>query len=161
MTAQRATPGVAAQAWEALFRAQVELLRRFESDAIFGDITFKEYDVLFTLRSGPEHGMRLKDLNRAVLLHQSALSRLVERLEQRGLLLRCADESDGRGTMIQLTEQGLDKQREVGRKHVGQIQAYVGGALTTQELEQLTSIASKLRQQQTLIPSVKDASNVQ
>lgn len=153
----RVTPSMAAQAWEALFRAQVELLRRFEGDAIFGDVTFKEYDVLFTLRSGPKQGMRLKDLNREVLLHQSALSRLVERLEQRGLVLRCADKTDGRGTMIQLTEQGEAKQREVGRKHIGQIQAYVGGALTAQELEQLASIASKLRAQQALIPSVKES----
>lgn len=153
------TPPLAAQAWEAMFRAQVELLRRFEGDSIFNDVTFKEYDVLFTLRSGPKGGMRLKDLNRAVLLHQSALSRLVERLEQRGLVLRCADKSDGRGTMIQLTEQGLATQREIGRKHVGQMMAYVGGALTAQELEQLAAIASKLRHQQPHIPSIKESHN--
>lgn len=154
---------VAAQAegaWEAVFRAQSDLIRRFEQDEIFGEITFKEYDVLFTLRSGPRHGLRLKDLNRQVLLHQSALSRLVDRLEKRELVSRCPDENDGRGALIRLTEKGLNTQREVGRKHLGQIQAYVGGALTTHELTQLTSLARKLREAQPKIPSVKENKNV-
>lgn len=146
----------AGPAWEALFRAQVDLLRRFEQDDIFGDVSFKEYDVLFTLRLGSSKGMRLRDLNRQVLLHQSALSRLVERLEQRGLVSRCPDEHDGRGTLIRLTPEGLATQRKVGAKHMAQIQAYVGGALTSQELDQLQAIATKLRNAQATIPSVKE-----
>ncbi len=147
-------------AWEALFRAQVDLTRRFEQDDIFGDITFKEYDVLFTLRSGPQRGLRLRDLNRQVLLHQSALSRLVERLEHRGFVIRTVDENDGRGTLIQLTQLGKEKQRQLGAKHVEQIRTYVGGALTQEELDHLAAITTKLRNAQTHIPSIKENDHV-
>lgn len=147
-------------AWEGLFRAQVDLIRRFEQDDIFGEITFKEYDVLFTLRSGPLQGLRLRDLNRQVLLHQSALSRLVERLEQRGLVTRALDENDRRGTLIRITQQGKDTQRQVGVKHLEQIRAYVGGALTPDELVQLTAITRKLRDSQAGITSVKEKQDV-
>lgn len=157
---KKTAPALAETAWEGLFRAQVDLIRRFEQDNIFGEITFKEYDVLFTLRSGPSQGLRLRDLNRQVLLHQSALSRLVERLEQRGLVIRTSDENDGRGTLIQLTKQGKMMQRLVGRKHLEQIRAYVGGALTPEELVQLAAITAKLRDSQPSIPSIKENNHV-
>ena len=157
---KKAGQAQAEAAWESLFRAQVELIRRFEQDNVFDDITFKEYDVLFTLRSGPEQGLRLRDLNRQVLLHQSALSRLVERLERRGLVTRTQDANDRRGTLIQLTDQGKDKQRQLGREHVKQINAYVGGALSPEELVQLATITAKLRDGQSDIPSVKENPHV-
>ncbi len=135
----------ASQAWESLFRAQVDLRRRFEADEVFDVISFQEYDVLFTLHTGPDTGMRLRDLNRDLLLHQSSLSRLVERLEARGLVERCADESDGRGTLIKLTEQGRRQQRATALAHVRQIAAYVGEALSAEELTQLYTLTAKLR----------------
>ena len=38
----------AAEAWEALFRAQVALMRRFQRDDVWDPLTIREYDVLFT-----------------------------------------------------------------------------------------------------------------
>lgn len=142
----------ASHAWEALFRAQVELMRRFERDNVFQELSFRDYDVLFTLRTAGHPGLRLKELNEFVLLHQSALSRLVERLELRGLVERSPDPADGRGTLITLTERGREIQRTHGRAHVQQIAHYVGSVLEPQELTELERITEKLRLAQATLP---------
>lgn len=141
----------AATAWEALFRAQVEIMRRFEADDLMPELTLKEYDVLFALRNLGEPGARLKELNQYVLMHQSAFSRLVERLETRGLVQRTVAPDDKRGTLISLTTAGAELQRTMGRKHVAQIKHYVGGALGSEDLAALTRIATTLREAQSTI----------
>ncbi len=138
----------ASTAWEALFRAQVEIMRRLEADDLMPDLTLKEYDILYTLRLAGGNGLRLKELNKGVLMHQSALSRLVERLELRGLVRRCTAPDDRRGTLISLTDAGARLQREMGRRHVAQIDHYVGSALTSRELEQLQALTEKLKNSQ-------------
>ena len=44
-----ATARESAEAWESLFRAQVALMRRFTAEDVWGDLSVREYDVLFTL----------------------------------------------------------------------------------------------------------------
>jgi len=89
----------AAEAWEALFRAQVTLMRRLQADDIWGDLSMREYDVLFTLSRCPD-GLRMRDLNAYVLLSQPSLSRLVDRLEAAGLVRRVVVPDDARGTTV-------------------------------------------------------------
>ena len=55
----------------------------------------KEYDVLYTLAKADEP-LRLCDLSDGVLLSQPALSRMVDRLIDRGFLLKGADPDDKR-----------------------------------------------------------------
>ena len=43
------------------------------------------------------------------------LSRLVDRLAERGLVERCADPADGRGVRLSLTDAGRVVQRRIGR----------------------------------------------
>ncbi len=109
--------------------------------------------MLFTLRTAGPEGLRLRDLNKSVLLHQSALSRLIERMEERGLVRRAKTPKDARGTVVQLTEQGREAQRSVGRIHVEQISHYVGTALSEQELLLLQQLTAKLRAKQDEIPA--------
>jgi DNA-binding MarR family transcriptional regulator len=135
----------AAEAWEALFRAQVAVMRRLARDPAFGSLGIKEYDVLFTLSKCPAGGLRLNELNDHVLLAQSSLSRLVERLERQGLVTRATAPGDGRGVVVRLTAEGERVQREIGRAHVREIARIVGDALTPAELGQLRDLTSKLR----------------
>ena len=101
-------------AWEALLSAHATLMKRFAAEDIWGEVSMREYDVLYTLSKcpGPQ---RLSELNRHVLLSQPALSRLVDRLAERGLLERCADPADGRGVRLSLTRAGRDLQHQVGQ----------------------------------------------
>lgn len=135
---------LAAASWEALFRAQVALMRRFSADDIWHPVSMREYDVLFTLTSAPA-GLRLNELNREVLVTQPSLSRMVERLESKGLVTRCAAEGDRRGTLIRLTDEGAALQKEIGRRHVRSIRKYLEPALDEQQLTMLLELCTTLR----------------
>lgn len=150
----RELPGTreAAEAWESLFRAQVALMRRFQRDDVWGDLSIREYDVLFTLAGCPDGTARLKDLGENSLLTQPSLSRMVERLELDGLVRRGPVEGDARGVAVSLTDEGARVQREIGRRHVRSIRRLVGGALDADELATLQSLTDKLRAAQATIP---------
>jgi DNA-binding MarR family transcriptional regulator len=146
------TPRETAEAWESLFRAQVTVLRRLQADDVWGDLTLREYDVLFTLSSAPGRTLRIRDLGEGSLLTQPSLSRLVERLEVAGLVRRGAVHGDARGVAVTLTDPGLRVQREIGRRHVRSIHRFVGPALDPDELATLRALTDKLRAAQRRIP---------
>ena len=139
-----AGPRLSAEAWEALFRTQVAVMRRLAQDDIWDEVSMREYDVLFQVaraRGGP---LRLRDLNEHILLSQPSLSRLVERLEARGLVARERAADDARGVTVRLTEEGLAVQRRIGRRHVRTIHRYVGGALDEDDLGALRDLCGRL-----------------
>jgi DNA-binding MarR family transcriptional regulator len=72
-------------AWEALLSAHAALMKRFAAQDDWSGLSMREYDVLYTLSKCPGP-IRITELNRHVLLSQPALSRLVDRLADRGLL---------------------------------------------------------------------------
>lgn len=88
----RSDQQLANDAWESLLTAHAEMMRELVADDIWDELTMREYDVIYTL-SKCERPQRLADLNRHVLLSQPALSRLVERLITRGLIVRQRDRS--------------------------------------------------------------------
>lgn len=139
-------------AWEALFRAQVTLVRRFARDDVWGGMSMREYDVLYTLSCAPRHALRLRELAGSSLLTQPSLSRLVDRLEADGLVRRGPVEGDRRGTAVHLTDAGRSRQREIGRLHARSIDALVGGALDADELATLERLCTKLRLAQRDLP---------
>ncbi|AEI11560.1 MarR family winged helix-turn-helix transcriptional regulator [Cellulomonas gilvus] len=149
---RRATAREAAAAWESLFRAQVALMRRFTAQDVWGELTVREYDVLFALSGRPDGAARLHELAAESLLTQPSLSRLVERLETRGWVRRSPAPQDGRGVVVTLTEEGAALQREVGRRHVAQIHRLVGGVLDADELATLRDLTDRLRTGQARIP---------
>jgi DNA-binding MarR family transcriptional regulator len=134
---------LANEAWEALLTAHAALMKQFAAEDIWDDVSMREYDVLYTLSKcqGP---LRLSDLNRHVLLSQPALSRLVDRLAERGLVERCADPADGRGVRLSLTEAGRVVQRRIGRQHARGVARAMTAGLTAAELAQLETICRKL-----------------
>jgi DNA-binding MarR family transcriptional regulator len=132
-------------AWEALFRAQVSVLRQLNAEFPTGELSFNEYDVLFNLSRQPERRLRIRDLNRHLLLTQPSVSRLVDRLVARALVSKEADPGDGRGTVVCLTEAGFDLFRRVAVIHAESIHRRVGGPLTDDELLELARLTDKLR----------------
>jgi DNA-binding MarR family transcriptional regulator len=120
-------------------------MRRLQAGKAFRNVAINEYDVLFTLSRCPSGWLRLNELNDHVLLSQSSLSRLVERLEKRGLVDRMPAPDDGRGVLLKLTEEGAALQKEIGREHVRDISSLVGPALTAAEQKELQRLTEKLR----------------
>ena len=134
---------LANDAWEALLSAHAVLMKQFAAEDIWADVSMREYDVLYTLSKCPEP-VRLSELNRHVLLSQPALSRLVDRLADRGLVERCSDPADGRGVRLSLTEAGRAVQRQVGRQHARGVARAMTAGLDPAELRQLEAICGKL-----------------
>jgi DNA-binding MarR family transcriptional regulator len=133
-------------AWEALLSAHATLMKQFAAEDIWGDISMREYDVLYTLSKCHEP-VRLGELNRHVLLSQPALSRLVDRLADRGLVQRQHDPADRRGVRLSLTPAGRGLQRQVGREHARSVARAMAAGLTPGELRQLETICLKLADQ--------------
>lgn len=71
-------------------------------------ISVREYSVLHVLDSQQTEAqhLHLKHVAEAVVLSQSATTRLVMRLEERGLLSRAVCEKDRRGIYTNVTEKG-------------------------------------------------------
>ncbi|WP_157155076.1 MULTISPECIES: MarR family transcriptional regulator [unclassified Diaminobutyricimonas] len=135
---------IAVDAWEALFRAQVVVLRELNSE-FPADLSLNEYDVLYNLSRQPDRRTRIRDLNRVLLLTQPSVSRLIDRLVSRGLVTKASDPGDGRGIIVALTDDGYDLFHRVALGHAASINRRVGGALTDDELLQLTALCTKLR----------------
>ncbi|MER7045267.1 MarR family winged helix-turn-helix transcriptional regulator [Streptomyces jumonjinensis] len=67
---------------------------------------FSLLDVLSRQHSGPGGHLQMKQVAEAVVLSQSATTRLVTRLEDRGLLRRYLCDTDRRGIYTDVTETG-------------------------------------------------------
>jgi DNA-binding MarR family transcriptional regulator len=132
-------------AWESLFRAQVAIMRSLAADFPSREISFNEYDVLFNLSREPDRRIRLRELNKHVLLTQPSVSRLVDRLISRGYLQKLPDPHDGRGAIIELTDAGFALFRQVAREHMQTITDRMGGALNEEELLELATLCDRLR----------------
>ena len=135
----------AVTAWEALFRAQVSVMRYLSAEFPTDEISLNEYDVLFNLSRQPTRQLRMKNLNRHLLLTQPSVSRLVDRLTTRGLLTKSHDQDDARGVNVTLTPAGFELFRRVARSHIKSIAERVGDTLSTTELETLIELCDRLR----------------
>lgn len=147
---------LANSAWESLLTSHSVLLREFAAESVWQDhdLAMREYDVLYTLAkmggSAADAGnasacaARIGELQQGVLLSQPALSRMVDRLAQRGLVERVEDEEDRRAVRVRLTPEGLELQREVGRAHARSVAQAIGSTLNGAEQRELRRLANKL-----------------
>jgi DNA-binding MarR family transcriptional regulator len=81
-----------------------------------------EFEVLEQLAGGPRDQHRMQELAEAVFLSQSALSRLIGRLESDGLVSRAICSEDRRGIYACLTPEGR-KRYEAARPAQRQVLA--------------------------------------
>ena len=134
---------LANDAWEALLFAHARLMKQFAAEDSWQDLSMREYDVLYTLSKRREP-VRIGELHRQVLLSQPALSRMVDRLVERGLIARRPDPADGRGVRLSLTNAGRDLQHQIGRRHARSVARALTAELSPDELRQLATLGWKL-----------------
>src|ERR1700716_3633644 len=92
---------IANEAWEALLRAEATIERELTAGDVWGKLVPREYGVLYALSTAP-NGLRITEMGDDVLLSQAGMSRLIARLEARGLVERADDPEDGRACRIRL-----------------------------------------------------------
>jgi DNA-binding MarR family transcriptional regulator len=95
-------------AWAAFIEGHSALVRcieeRLEENGL-PPLTW--YDVLWPLFRASEKRLRMNQLSEEVLLSRTGLVRLVDRIEQAGLLRREPVPEDGRGAYVVITEAGV------------------------------------------------------
>jgi DNA-binding MarR family transcriptional regulator len=134
---------LANDSWESLMTAHAEMMRQFDQEDVWDEVSRTEYDVLYTL-SKCRKPIRLGELNRRVLLSQPALSRMVDRMVERGFVQREADEQDGRSVLLSLTDAGREQQRSTGRRHALNVSRTMNDTFDPDEMRELMRLCGKL-----------------
>ena len=94
-------------AWRGMLRIHAALVRELDAELEAAhDLPLSSYDVLIYLQSAPDKRLRMAELADSVLLSRSGVTRLVDRLEREGLIVRDTCTSDGRGCFAVLTDAG-------------------------------------------------------
>ncbi|WP_295697562.1 MarR family transcriptional regulator [Lapillicoccus sp.] len=95
-------------------------------------LSASEFEVLQQLSHAPDHSLRMSELAESAHVSQSALSRLVSRLEVDGLLQRSACTQDRRSLFVELTALGVtryDEARPTQRRVLREDTQQAGGCL--------------------------------
>ena len=118
------------QAWRALLRAQASLVDQLERELVAAEgIPLAWYEVLLVLDHASEGALRLQRLRDAVLMTKSGVTRLVDRMEEAGLVSRAGCPSDRRGAFAVITPSGREKLRRSMPVHAEGIQRHLAGIL--------------------------------
>jgi DNA-binding MarR family transcriptional regulator len=132
-------------AWRALLEthaAVTELLAR--ELATERGLPLKAYDVLLNLAEAPGGRLRMQELSASVLLSKSGLSRVVDRMEEGGLVRREQSEDDRRGWFAVLTEHGRSTLRRAAPVHLRGIQEHFARHLDDEEARVLATVLARV-----------------
>ena len=134
---------LANEAWEALFRAQMTIAAELHAGDVWGDLMPSDYGVLYAL-STAKTGLRISELSKDVLLSQAGLSRLIARIEARGLIERQIDPEDARACILRLSKAGTYVQRRVGAKHGRHVTEALSSRLSDEQLTTLRDLCGEI-----------------
>ena len=132
-------------AWGGLLRTHAMLIRELDEELERAHgLTLGDYDVLVQLAKAPDRMLRMSELAQAVLLTRSGLTRLVDRLERRGLVERHKCPSDARGSLAVLTDEGLRRFQTAHPTHLGGVRRLFLDLLEPSDLERLAAIWKRI-----------------
>jgi DNA-binding MarR family transcriptional regulator len=109
-----------------------------------GQLPLSEYMALVHLSEAQDRLMRMSELAAACDLSLSGMTRIVARLEQRGLVQRVRCEADGRGANAVLTEAGLQRLREAWPAHLASVRRHLLDHVEGEHLETLTQVLQRM-----------------
>jgi DNA-binding MarR family transcriptional regulator len=142
-SAPSACSDAAQGAWVQLIRAHRSALSSVERSLRAADLpTLEWYDVLLELeRGGP---LRPRDLQDRLLLAQYNLSRLLDRMEAEGLVVRERCSEDARCQWVRATEGGKGLRQRMWPVYAEAIENALGAKLSAAEAERLSTLLKKL-----------------
>jgi DNA-binding MarR family transcriptional regulator len=107
-------------------------------------LTINDYGCLLLLSRSREEGMRRIDLANELRLSPSGITRLLDRLEDQGLVGKGACKEDARVSYAVLTEEGLGKLRDAAPGHIKDIESQLGDLLDEDEMRTLTELLGRI-----------------
>ena len=108
------------------------------------NIQSREYSVLAVISETAEPSLRPADVATALRWDRSRLSHLLRRMEAKGLISRCSDETDRRGHQITLTAQGRQTIEEAAPSHVSFVRETIFDSLEPSERTAFESALPKI-----------------
>jgi DNA-binding MarR family transcriptional regulator len=137
--------GGEAEAWTGLLRAHRRLTRELETALQDRHaLTLSALELLGRLADAEQRRMRIARLAKQAGLSLSRTSRLLDSLEQRGLLKRHPCPEDSRASNVQLTAAGLRLAREAQAAHLADVQRVFFDRLTARQITTLAAAFARL-----------------
>ncbi|MFL6011858.1 MAG: MarR family winged helix-turn-helix transcriptional regulator [Gaiellaceae bacterium] len=132
------------RAWRLYFESALALVDvldvELERDA---GLPLRWYDVLVHLEETPD-GLRMNELAERILYSKSGFTRVVDRLEDAGLVRRVRPESDRRSILVVLTDEGRKTMERARRHHRHAIEEHFSRHLADSDVKALTDALEKL-----------------
>jgi DNA-binding MarR family transcriptional regulator len=132
------------RAWRLFFESALAVIdvldAELEQDA---GISTRWYDVLVQLEDSP-HGLRMNELAERILYSKSGFTRVVDRMEQAGLVRRVRPENDRRSIFVVLTDKGTETMEHARRYHRDGIERHFSRHLADNDVKALTRALEKV-----------------
>lgn len=131
------------EAWNNFRKAAGSVIAQVDADLQQSlKVGYTDIDALLQLSSADEHCLRMAPLARAVSRSPSALTRLVDRLEERSLVARTRNSPTD--VSVEVTGAGLDLLAEAAPRIIAQVEERFWSRLTPEEQDALSAICRKL-----------------
>lgn len=108
------------------------------------DLTAAQYNVLRILRGAGKNGITCSDISSRMITRDSDITRMLDRLEARGLIVRERQAEDRRVVKAFIAEEGLQLLKELDRPLRKFIENQMAG-LSESDLRKLVRILDKIR----------------
>ena len=140
------TPTSAAlEAWIGLLRAHAATTRALSAELLRDHgLTINDYEALLHLARAEECSMRRVDLAERLLLTAAGSTRLLDGLEDAGLVAKRACSSDRRVTYAVLTEAGRERLADASGSHLAAVRALFEERFGDDELTELAQLLGRL-----------------
>ena len=133
------------QAFAKLARAHTVLRRELEAEALAPrGLTMSDFDALLNLSRAEDNRLRRVDLVEALMLTPSGVTRLLEGLQESGLVENVQCDGDARVTWARLTLEGVETLECVGATYARRLQELFSDRLDQAEVERLSELLGKL-----------------
>jgi DNA-binding MarR family transcriptional regulator len=132
------------RAWRLFFESALALLDVLDAELEqLAGIPQRRYDVLVHLEESPQ-GVPMNELAERILYSKSGLTRVIDRMEEAGLVRRARLENDRRTTPIILTDTGTETLERARHDHRQGIQQHFSQHLTNADVKALTRALEKV-----------------
>ena len=139
------TQPVELTAFGRLMRAHSVLRRELDAEVLRPrGLTLSDFEALHNLYRADDHRLRRVDLVDRLMLTPSGVTRLLEGLQESGLVENLQCDDDARVTWARLTQDGLETIECVGASHSARLRQLFGDALSDDEVQQLSELLGKL-----------------
>src|SRR5881409_551038 len=132
------------RAWRLYFESALALVDVLDSELEQAvGIPLRWYDVLVQLEESPE-GIPMNELADRILYSKSGFTRVVDRMEEAGLVRRVRPEHDRRTILVVLTDQGTETMERARRHHRDGIERHFSRHLNDADIKALTRALEKI-----------------